>query len=555
MTAAADIIFTNAEVHALDDADTTAEAVAVRDGEIVRVGKAYELDFLNGVETEERDLGGRVLLPGFVDAHTHLSHVGRSLVYADLAAADSPDDSVALLAESADSADSVNPDEEDESDARGDDEREAGGGDERVADGDDWVLGFGYDESAWDESRYLTREDLDRVSTERPVAAFREDMHIAAVNSAALDRYVTEMPDDDVRTEAGDPTGVIVEEAVDVIYEAIEPDADEMRTLLEAAQREAHRKGVTGVHDMVRQSRAPAVYRQMELDGDLALRVRINYWSDHLDAVVETGLRTNHGSEFVRTGGIKTFTDGSFGGRTAKLSEPYADAEGTASESDGENADDSATGQWVVAPEELRDIAARADAADLQLTAHAIGDEAVEEVLAAYEATAKPGAARHRVEHAELVGDESVERFAELGVVASVQPNFLKWAQEGGLYDDRLGSERRAQSNRYADLLEAGVPLAFGSDCMPMDPLFGIHQTVNAPEECQRLSVTEALRAYTRGAAYAGFDEERLGTIEVGKKADFVVLERSPWDHPEDIEDIDVALTVVDGDVVYDDRD
>jgi hypothetical protein len=555
MTAAADIIFTNAEVHALDDADTTAEAVAVRDGEIVRVGKAYELDFLNGVETEKRDLGGRVLLPGFVDAHTHLSHVGRSLVYADLAAADSPDDSVALLADSAKSEEFADSDEGHASDDDGDDaERDDAEGDDAERD-DDWILGFGYDESTWDESRYLTREDLDGVSTERPVAAFREDMHIAAVNSVALDRYVAGMPDDDVRTEAGDPTGVIVEEAVDVIYEAIEPDADEMRTLLEAAQREAHRKGVTGVHDMVRQSRAPAVYRQLELDGDLALRVRINYWSDHLDAAVETGLRTNHGSEFVRTGGIKTFTDGSFGGRTAKLSEPYADAEAATGESDGENADDSATGQWVVAPEELRDIAARADAADFQLTAHAIGDEAVEEVLSAYEETADPTSSRHRVEHAELVGDESVERFAELGVVASVQPNFLKWAQEGGLYDDRLGSERRARSNRYADLLEAGVPLAFGSDCMPMDPLFGIHRTVNAPEECQRLSVTEALRAYTRGAAYAGFDEDRLGTVEVGKKADFAVLERSPWDHPEDIEDIDVALTVVDGDVVYDGRD
>ncbi|WP_128476325.1 amidohydrolase [Halorussus pelagicus] len=531
MTAAADCIFTNAEVHTLDDADSTAEAVAVRDGEIVRVGNAYELDFLNGVETEEIDLGGRILLPGFIDAHTHLSHLGRSLVYADLADADSPDDCVALLADSADSSESAESAVRDATDAHGGD-REA----------DDWILGFGYDESSWDESRYLTSEDLDRVSAERPVAAFREDMHIAAVNSVALDRYVAEMPDDDVRAEGGDPTGVIVEEAVDVIYEAIEPDAEEMRDLLDAAQREAHRKGVTGVHDMVRQSRAPEVYRQMELDGDLALRVRLNYWSDHLDALVETGLRTNHGSEFVRTGGVKTYTDGSFGGRTAKLSEPYADSS------------EAETGQWVVSPEELRDFVAETDDAGFQLTAHAIGDEAVEEVLSAYETTDDPDTARHRVEHAELVSDENVERFAESGVVASVQPNFLKWAKEGGLYDDRLGPERRERSNRYADLLDAGVTLAFGSDCMPLDPLLGVHQTVNAPVESQRLSVTEALRAYTRGAAYAGFDEDRLGTVEAGKKADFTVLERSPWEHSSDIEDIDVALTVVDGEVAYDAR-
>ncbi|WP_137284938.1 amidohydrolase [Halorussus salinisoli] len=529
MTAAADCIFTNAEIHTLGDPDETAEAVAVRDGVIVRVDDAYEVEFLNGVETEVVDLGGRVLLPGFIDAHTHLQHLGRSLVYADLAEADSPDDCVTLLGDEAESGDGADSDGEAES-------------------GDEWILGFGYDESTWDEARYLTREDLDRVSGERPVAAFREDMHIAAVNSVALDRFVDEMPDEDVRTEDGDPTGVVVEEAVDVIYEAIEPDAEETRKLLDAAQREAHRKGVTGVHEMVRQSRAPEVYRRMDLDGDLALRVRLNYWSDHLDALVETGLRTNHGSEFVRTGGVKTFTDGSLGGRTAKLSEPYADADHSG-DSDAEN-----TGQWVVPPEELRELVAGADDAGFQMTAHAIGDEAVEAVLAAYDETGDPATARHRVEHAELVADESVERFADSGIVASVQPNFLKWAQEDGLYDDRLGSERRKRSNRYADLLEAGAPLAFGSDCMPLDPLFGIHQTVNAPAERQRLSVTEALRAYTRGAAYAGFDEDRLGTIEVGKRADFVALERSPWDNPEEIADVDVALTVVDGEIVYDGR-
>mgnify|MGYP000025779252 CR=1 FL=1 len=514
MTAAPDRIFTNATVRTLDGSGDPAEAVAVRDGEIVRVGDAYEIEFLNGVETDVLDLGGRVLLPGFVDAHTHLQHLGRSLVHADLSGADSPGDCVDLLAERADADDA----------------------------GDEWILGFGFDESAWDDSRYPTRRDLDRASEDRPVAAFREDMHVAAVNSVALDRYADEMPDADVRTEGGEPTGVVVEAAVDVLYEAIEPDAEETRELLDAAQREAHRKGVTGVHDMVRNSRAPEVYRRMDLDGDLALRVRLNYWSDHLDALVETGLRTNHGSEFLRVGGVKTFTDGSLGGRTAKLSEPYADS------------DASETGQWVVAPDELRDFVDRADSEGYQLTAHAIGDDAVEEVLSAYETTDDPGAARHRVEHAELVSDGNVERFAETGVVASVQPNFLKWANEGGLYDQRLGGERRRRADRFADLLAAGANLAFGSDCMPLDPLFGVQQAVNAPEECQRLSVTDALRAYTRGAAYAGFDEHRLGTVEVGKKADFVALERSPWEHPEDVENIDVALTVVDGEVVYDAR-
>ncbi|WP_435155075.1 amidohydrolase [Haladaptatus sp. DFWS20] len=508
MTAPADVIFTNAEIHTLAETDETAEAVAVRDGEIVRVDNAYEVDFLEGVETEVIDLDGRVLLPGFIDAHTHLMMVGSYLVNADLSDADSPADCVELLAE-------LDADRE-------------------------WVLGYGFDESMWEESRYLTRDDLDSVSETRPVVAFREDMHTASVNSEALSRLRDEMPDEDVETKGGEPTGVIVEDAVDAIYEAIEPDAETMRELLLSAQRDAHEKGITGVHDMVRRSRAPEVYRRLELDGELSLRVRINYWSDHIDAIEEIGLQTNHGSEFVRTGGIKTFTDGSFGGRTAKLSEPYADGEGT--------------GQWVVSPEELDELVTRADDAGLQVTAHAIGDEAIDATLDAFCETGDPGAMRHRVEHVELITDEQIERFADSGIVASVQPNFLKWAQEGGLYDARLGEERRKRTNRFRTLLDAGANLAFGSDCMPLDPLLGIHQTVNAPVEAQQLSVTEALRAYTHGAAYAGFDENRLGTVENGKKADFVVLDGSPWEHEDDIEDIGVAMTVVDGDVVFDGR-
>ncbi|WP_227374537.1 amidohydrolase [Haladaptatus halobius] len=507
MTAPADLILTNAEVHSLADPDETAEAVAVRDGKVVRVDSAYEVDFLEGVETEVVDLDGRVLLPGFVDAHTHMATVGSYLVNADLSDADSPADCVELLAEL--------------------DDRE-------------WILGYGFDESTWDESRYLTRDDLDSVSETRPVVAFREDMHIAAVNGEVIARLGEEMPNEDVKTENGEPTGVIVEEAVDAVYEAIEPDAETMRNLLLAAQRDAHEKGVTGVHDMVRRSCAPDVYRKLDLDGDLTLRVRINYWSDHVEAVEEVGLRTNHGSEFVRTGAIKTFTDGSFGGRTAKLSEPYADGDGT--------------GQWVVSPEELDELVARVDDARLQVTAHAIGDDAIDAALDAFEATDDPRAMRHRVEHVELVTDEQVERFAESGVVASVQPNFLKWAQEGGLYDSRLGSERRKQTNRFRTLLDSGAALAFGSDCMPLDPLLGVHHAVNAPVEAQRLSVTEALRAYTLGAAYAGFDENRLGTVEEGKKADFVVLDRSPWEEPDEIEGIDVAMTVVDGEIAFDGR-
>jgi len=543
MTAAADLVLTNAEVHTLGSPDETHEAVAVRDGEVVRVGRAFDVELLAGVETRVVDCGGRVVLPGFIDAHTHLPMVGRSIVHADLSAADSPAEAVELLRERA-----AEVERENGADGDGADDNETGD------DETDWVLGYGYDESTWDESRYLTRDDLDAVSESRPVVAFREDLHTAGVNSVVLDRYADELPDEGVRTAgdddgdtAGEPTGVVVEGAVDVLREATESGRAEMAELVRAAQSYATARGVTGIHDMIRGSRAPEVYRDLADAGELALRVRINYWSDHLDALREVGLRTNHGGgsrgDLVTVGAIKTFTDGSFGGRTAKLTDPYADAA-----ADPDAADDE-TGQWVVDPEELRDLVADADESGYQLTAHAIGDAAIDAVLDAYEETDDPGAARHRVEHVELASDEAIERFAESGVVASVQPNFLKWADEGGLYDARLG-ERRLWTNRYRDLLDAGVPLAFGSDCMPLGPLLGVDLATDHPNPDQSLTVTEALRAYTSGAAYAGFDEDRLGTIAVGSAADLVVLDESPWE-TDSIRDIAVSMTVVDGRVVF----
>ncbi len=410
------------------------------------------------------------------------------------------------------------------------------------------MQGFGYDESEWDDDRgYLTRADLDRVSEDRPVVALRVDMHAASLNSVALSRLADALPDEDVRrsTATGEPTGVVVEDAAEVVRKRIAPGYDETRELVTAGLEYAARQGVTAVHDMVRNSRAPRVYRDLEAEGKLPTRVRINYWADHIESVIEVGLTTNAGSDRIQTGAIKTYTDGSIGARTAKLFEPY--------ESDDPDPDDD--GEWVVTPDELRSIVERADDAGLQVTAHAIGDAAIEEALSALEVTADPDRARHRIEHVELATDEQLERMAEAGIVASMQPNFHQWARDGGLYDQRLGTERRKRTNRFRRVLEAGVPLAFGSDCMPLDPLLGVHHAANAPTEAQRLSVTEALRAYTHGAAYAGFDEDRLGTVEVGTRADLVVLEASPWERADRIDEIDVAMTLVDGDVVFDGRE
>ncbi|WP_394741106.1 amidohydrolase [Natronococcus roseus] len=522
MTEAADLVVTNARIYTLaGDGDDEAEpdpeeALAVRDGEVVRVGDTYEIEFLEGVETERIDCEGRVVLPGFIDAHTHVENAGRYLVHADLSGADNAADCLDRL-------------------------------DERAAETESgWVQGFGYDESEWDgDDGYLTREQLDEVSEDRPVVALRIDMHAASLNSVALRELEGELPGDDVRRAGGEPTGVVVEDAAERVREHIAPGYDETRELVTAGLERAAEKGVTAVHDMVRNSRSPQVYRDLEAAGELPIRVRINYWADHLESAIELGLATNAGSDRVETGAIKTYTDGSIGARTAKLFDPYEPDESEAGPDSGDD------GEWVITPDELGGIVAQADGAGFQVTAHAIGDEAIEEALSALETTADPAGSRHRIEHLELATDDQLERLAEAGIVASMQPNFHQWAGEDGLYDQRLGRERRNRTNRLRRVLEHGIPLAFGSDCMPLDPLLGIHHAVNASTDAQRLSVTEAIRAYTSGAAYAGFDEDRLGTLEVGKRADIVVLEDSPWTQPDRIDGIDVTMTIVDGEVVF----
>jgi hypothetical protein len=509
MTQAADRVFTNAVVHPMDGRGTTAGAVAVRDGRVVRVDSVYEVDFLVGVGTDVVDLGGRHLLPGFVDAHTRMEVVGRRLLEADLSDADSPG---ACL------------------------DRLRAAGDRRP---DGWILGVGYDESRWGGD-YLDRAALDAVSEDRPVAAVREDLHVVSVNSVALERHRGAMPAGGVRTDDGTPTGVLVEGAAEAVYEATTPGPERMREYLLAAQERANAVGVTAVHDVVRRSVAPRVYRDLDADGDLSVRVRLNYWADHLDALLETGLRTNHGSDRVRVGAVETDTDGSIGARTARLSAPYADA--------GDE-----RGDLVERPGALADLVARADGAGLQVALHAVGDEAVGVALDALDGA---GGRRHRVEHAEVLTDDLVERLAAADVVVSARPNFLKRAGEGGLSDSRLGDRRRRNSNRFGALRSAGVRVAFGSDCMPLDPLLGVQEAVTAPEPHQRLPVDDALRAYTRDAAYAGFDEDRMGTVEPGKCADFAVLADSPWGvSADDIADVGVAMTVVGGDVVHDARE
>lgn len=503
MTDAADLLVTNATVHTLGD-DGVVEALAIRDGRVVKTGDAQSVGLLDGVDTTVLDCEGQTVLPGFVDAHTHLQSTGRYLLYADLSGAD---DREAVL----------------------------GRLESEEAHHDGWAVGIGYDESQWPDGDRLTREDLDSVDTDRPVVAFRVDMHTASLDSTAIELIGDELPAEYVEFEDGRPTGVIYEDALGIVRSTL--GGDELtHELLTTAQAHANAVGVTAVNDYVRSPAVFRAYHELDRDDDLSVRVRLNYWRDHLDSIVAVGLVPNQGSSHLTMGAIKSFSDGSVGGRTAKLTEPYTDGDGT--------------GTWVVEPETLDELVDRVEAEGQQVAIHAIGDAAIEATLSAIERADDPKAARHRIEHLELASDDHLTRLAETGIVASMQPNFHQWGGEDGLYETALG-ERHRSMNCFRDVLDAGIHLAFGSDSMPLDPLFGIHCAVNARYESQQISVDEAIEAYTIGSAYAGFEEDRLGRLDQGYAGDCVVLDRSPWDDPTGIEDIEVTRTVVGGQVVY----
>lgn len=520
-TTPTELLLEGGEVHLFDDDRTRTEAVLFRGERVAAVGDAGAVRE-EATDPEVVQLNGRTVLPGFNDAHTHLISVGIDQLETDLGAADSRADGLGLLEEN---AASTEPDE--------------------------WVLGFNYDESTWppDERTLLTRADLDRVSTDHPIAAKRVDGHAVSVNSLALKRIDLRGVEGDVRTdEDGRPTGVLVENAVGRVRRETFPDAAKARRALDLAIQRAHALGITSVQNMssltVPTAGGNPVQRAFFTawrDGALDLRVTFYGHADHAASLADLSVVSGFGDTFLRFGGTKVFADGSLGAYTAKLSEPYVDEPDT-------------RGEWVNRPEELEAVFRVSAVADQQLATHGLGDEAIDAIVDRYAAVLPDYTVddpRPRIEHVELATDEAIERMADLGVVASMQPNFLKWNDEGGVYETRLGADARAANNRFRAMIDAGVPLAFGSDTMPMGPLLGIHHAVNTPFEAQRLTVDEAVAAYTRGAAYAEFAEGWKGTLEPGMLADAVVLDADPFEQPDRIAEIGVAATVLGGEIVY----
>jgi len=507
----ASLVFVDGDIHTMDPAKPRAKGIAFSGGRILAVGTSAQAERWASKSAKIIDLTGKVLVPGFVDAHAHLMESAARVSNLQLARCRSLEDVVHVLRS----------------------------GVARAKPGE-WVVADDWDESHWPEARYLTCDDLDRASSSVPIAAIRVDRHMATVNSAALALLAIPRETRGFEADAsGRPTGILKEEAFGRIWDFVWPSAERLAANFPKVATHALSLGITSVHDIVSETELLA-YQFAKSQGRLPLRVYAMVRHPLLPHLESAGLTRGFGDDWLRLGAVKIFSDGSLGAHTAALLEPYED-------------EPNGTGFLIHGVRELANLLARTHGAGFQAAVHAIGDRAIGSVLDAMEAAfPEDRGARHRIEHAELVRSEHIERMKTRGIIASCQPNFVgQWSLPAGMYERRLGQDRLKRNNPYREILRKRVALAFGSDGMPYGPLEGIHWAVNAPFDAQRITVDEAFAAYTRGGAFAGFDEANKGTLTAGKLGDAVVIEGDPWREPDRTRRMRVALVIVDGRIAY----
>jgi hypothetical protein len=530
----ADLVLLNARIYTVDPHLKFAQALAIRDGRIVAVGASEEMQHWTGPDTKVLDLEGKLVLPGFNDAHTHLWHAGSELISVNL----KDTRSVAELQQRIRS--------------RLHDYRPG-----------DWVTGSGWDQSLWAENRYPTRADLDPVSSEHPMMFTRVDGHSAIVNSRALALagITRETPDPEggeiVRDADGESTGWLKENATELVSRLIPaPTMEYRKRALAAALAEAARWGVTSVQDdSVRFGSWENFLVMRELKNEGKLTVRVTEWLP-FDLPVEKlkEMQREGGTDdpWLRTGALKYQIDGSGGSRTAAMLDPFA-------------VEPDNRGMLFYEPEELERLVIERDAAGFQVALHAIGDRAIRITLDAFEAARAANGrrdSRHKIEHVQYVHRDDVPRFRALGVIASMQPAHLlaeiRWTST------LIGREREHQAYAVNSLLMAGAVVAFGTD-YPVEnipPLRNLYAAVAREFEAggpeggwqpqERVNIEQALRAYTWGSAVAEFSEAHKGTLTPGKFADLVVLSKDITRLPaKELLDTEILLTMVGGRIVF----
>ena len=490
----ADIVLYNAVVHTVDAQQPHASAIAI-DGERVRAcGDDEAMCALLTRGGRALDLQGRCVIPGLIDAHVHFEGfaLGLSEIDAETASLDELLERVRTRA--------------------------------RQTPADGWLLGWGWNHNAWD-GQWPHKGQLDDAAPNHPVFLRAKSGHAGWANSRALalagiDRSTPDLAGGQiVRDGCGEATGILLEEA-QALIPTPEPSVEEVAQAMHRAQQQALARGLTGVHD-VDGTRAFAAWQLLRARGQMQLRVCKSIPSSKLDEALAVGLRSGLGDAWLRLGGVKYFSDGALGPRTAWMLDSYT-------------GEPNNVGMALMDMDRLRDDVTRASAGGLCCWIHAIGDRANREVLDALDAVRGDGL-RHRIEHAQLLHPDDLPRFAAQSVIASVQPIH---ATSDMHIVERFWGERGRLAYAFNSLLSSGAAVAFGSDnpVEPIDPLWGIHAAVTRrradgtpgregfyPQE--RLTPLDALHGYTLGAAYASGEEAHKGSLAPGKLADLVVLD------------------------------
>jgi len=529
----ASLVIKGARVWTGDPAQPWAEAVAVRGENIIAVGTTAEIDRLIGAYTQVIEADGGMLAPGFIDAHVHFLDGGSTISSVQLRDAQSPQEFAQRIADFASNADQG-----------------------------EWITGGTWDHMNWG-GELPHREWIDSVTPENPVWVMRLDGHMGIGNSLALELAGVDADTPDiaggeiVRDANGRPTGVLKDNAMRAMVDAVpEPTDRQLDQYLDAAMQYVASNGVTSVHDMFDGTsgswRSLETYRRADSNNSLITRIYsitpLSEWQKLSDYIATHG----RGNEWLRTGGVKGFMDGSLGSHTAAFLTPYTDTP-----------DDSG---FLLDPlDDLRAWIAGADAAGLQLIVHAIGDKAIRDLLDIYyevERENGPKDRRFRMEHAQHIHPDDVPRFSIQNVIASAQPYHA--IDDGRWAEVVIGTERAQTTYAFRSLIESGARVAFGSDwyVAPASPLEGIYAAVTrrtlddknpdgwVPQ--QKITVEQALRAYTYEGAYASFEEDRKAILKPGMLADMVLIDRDLTDiAPETIRDAQVLKTIVGGRVVF----
>jgi hypothetical protein len=529
----ADLIITNANIWTGDKSSPRATGVAILGDRIVAVGSNADVESWRGPRTKAIDAGGKLLLPGFNDAHVHFVGGGMDLDGIELK-------DVTIAAEF----------------ARRIGERA------KITAKNEWILGGEWDETKWNPPSTPTAELIDALTPNTPVFVSRYDGHMALANSVALRLagVTSKTPDPPggniVRDAKGNPTGALKDAAMDYVFKVIPPLSHEQRLkTIKKALAHAASLGVTSFQNMSEEFANIAAYAELLERGELTARVYAAPDIVNISDETKIGIRHAFGGPFLRIGALKAYADGSVGSRTAYFYEPFLD--------DPKNRGLLAEGMQPLSL--MRDRFLSADAAGLQICTHAIGDQGISIILDLYEELEKkdgPADRRLRIEHAQHMAAKDFERFARLNVIASMQPYHA--IDDGRFVERYIGYDRASRTYAFRTFLDHGVRLAFGTDwpVAPLNPMLGIYAAVTRetldgknpqgwfPE--QKLTVEESVQAYTMGSAYAEFQDKEKGSITVGKLADMVILSDDIFSIDKDkIRDVKVLQTFVGGKLVW----